>query len=210
MTAGTYSPTSCCPCLLEQDNLLDRVDRWVIEQTVSEGARLKEFAKDFILTFNISNQVRESSDFSAYLEQTLRRYGMEEHPFYAEIYETHILTYAKSMDEFLKVCSRLKISITQKGFTSATALFNTGLGKETDVLKVTAPLLKGIGSAEDQMKVLKALVSLCHSFGKRICVTHVEEQEINDMAVASGCDYIEGYYHCKPMELTELYEILAS
>ena len=202
-------PSQLLP-LLEREGLLDRVDRWVIEQTVAEGALLKECAKDFILTFNISNQVLESNGFAMFLEQTLQRYGMDEHPFYAELYEMHILAYAKRVDEFLKVCRKLRISITQKGFASATALFHAGLSRETNVLKLSVPLIRAFGTPEEQMKVLQSLVHLCHSFGKKICVTQVEDEEINDMVVASGCDYIEGYYHYGTMELQELYEILVS
>ncbi|MDO5135338.1 MAG: EAL domain-containing protein [Eubacteriales bacterium] len=194
--------------LLEREGLLVGIDRWVIEQTICEGTRLKDCAKDYILTFNISHQVCQSKGFTDFLDQTLRRYGMDDHQFFAELYETHMLTHTESVTEFIKFCKKLGIQITQKGFGSLNSLFHVGMHSDTDVLKLGLSLLETMGTKEDQMKCLQSLVYLCHKFGKKLCVTEVENKEDNDMVVASGCDYIQGYYHHCPMELSELYDFL--
>lgn len=194
--------------LLEREGLLDRIDRWVIEQMISEGARLKNCAGDYILTFNVSNQVCQSKGFSEFLEETLRRYGMTEHKFYAELYETHMLTNTESVIEFIKICKKLGIKITQKGFDSLNSLFHVGMHRDIDVLKLNLSLLKTLGAKEDQMKCLQSLVYLCHKFGKKLCVTEIEDKESSDMVTESGCDYAQGYYYHSPMELSELYDFL--
>lgn len=194
--------------MLEKEGSLAQVDRWVMEQTICAGARLKNCAKDFVLTFNASNQVLQSKGFTDFLKQTLQCYGMEKHNFYVELYEAHLLKFAEDVSHLVAICKESGIQITQKRFGSLTSLFKTVMEPDVAVLKLDISLLNTLPTEEERANYLKTIVFMCHQYGKRLCLTGVESAQANDMVISHGCDYIQGYYYYSPLELSDLYALL--
>lgn len=194
--------------MLEKEGLLAQVDRWVMEQTIRAGARLKNCAKSFILTFNVSNQVLQSKGFTDFLKQTLQCYGMEKHNFYVELYAAHMLKFREDVSHLVAICKESGVRITQKQFGSLTSLFKIAMEPDVAVLKLDISLLNTLQTEEERSNYLKTIVFMCHQYQKSLCLTGVEDEKNNEIAISHGCDYIQGYYYYCPLELSDLYALL--
>ena len=194
--------------MLEKEGLLAQVDRRVMEQTIRAGAQLKNCAKNFILTFNVSNQMLQSNGFTDFLKQTLQDYGMEKHNFYVELYAAHMLKFTEDVSHLVAICKESGVRITQKRFGSLTSLFKSAMEPDVAVLKLDISLLNTLQTEEERSNYLKSIVFMCHQYHKRLCLTGVEDVKNNEIAISHGCDYIQGYYYYCPLELSDLYALL--
>ena len=200
-------PGSLLP-LLEREHLMDRVDRWVVEQTVRVGARLRDCARSFILSFNVSQQSLHAPDFTQFLAQTLGRYGMERHSFYVELSECGPGMDPQLTCAFLQTMEKLGVRVTRKQFGSVHAAFRAAMAPDTHVLKVDVSLLEQLSTWEERTKYLHSLAYTCHQFDKGLCLTGLETAGQAGYMDASGCDYGQGYHFYRPLELAQLYRML--
>lgn len=194
--------------LLENEDLLAQVNRWIIEQVFSAGSRLHGCAQDFIFGFNVSAKALCSDGFIDFLRKLVDQYGVRSQTFFAEVLESNILNHSRLWDEFSSVCGSLGIHIMQKRFASLNAPFRALMERKTEVLKLDLSLVEELPTEAEQEQYMKSLVYSCHTFGKRISLCGVENEEIHKKGVACGFDYLQGNYHYRPMELSELYALL--
>lgn len=194
--------------LLEAEGLMAQVDRWVIEQTVNAQIRLRNCRKDFLVGFNVSDQVLQSKGFLDFLRQTLSRCELQEGGFYIEIKEEHLLSHEGHIEPFLDECKKMGINVMQKGFGALSSLLKAGIDRSTDAVKLNISLLSELKTEEEQIKYLQSLVYLCHQFGKAVSIIGTEDEDGCRKAGSCSCDYIQGYSYYYPLELSEVYALL--
>ena len=56
---------------------------------------------------------------------------------------------------------------------------------------------------------ITSIVYACHQFGKVFRMEGVETDFQDEIVKESGCDLIQGFYYYRPMELEQLYRLLA-
>ena len=64
--------------------------------------------------------------------------------------------------------------------------------------------------SEDKMNFIASIVYACHRFGKKVCVEGVENQVQNALIRECGCDMIQGFYYYRPMEVDDVYRLVAA
>ncbi len=68
-------------------------------------------------------------------------------------------------------------------------------------------LLISYRSIQDNIKVMNSIISLAHSLDLSITAEGIEDSKQYDRLKAGGCDYIQGYYFSKPLEIDMANEI---
>ena len=53
-----------------------------------------------------------------------------------------------------------------------------------------------------------SVIYACHRFGKQVCVEGVETEEELAAIQKTGCDFIQGFYFYRPMELEDFFRTL--
>ena len=69
--------------------------------------------------------------------------------------------------------------------------------------------MREITSSSDKLDFMMSVIYACHRFGKKVCVEGVETQEELQMVRQTECDYIQGFYFARPLELDDLHHMLA-
>ena len=111
---------------------------------------------------------------------------------------------------FVTVCRKLGIRIALDDFGSGYSSLRMLLQYPTNIIKLDRSLLGEMVESADKMNFISSIVYACHRFGKMVCMEGVETAEENTLIRESGCDLIQGYYYHKPMELNDVYRLLAS
>lgn len=203
------SPAVFVP-MLEKDNMIHLAGRWVFEQAVCACMRLVSYDPDFYLSFNVSLYQLSDSHFLNFMEETLGKYQMDGCHLVAEMTESCMDEKPEKLLHFVTVCRKLGIRIALDDFGSGYSSLRMLLQYPTNIIKLDRSLLGEMVESADKMNFISSIVYACHRFGKMVCMEGVETAEENTLIRESGCDLIQGYYYHKPMELDDVYRLLAS
>ena len=196
--------------MLEKENMIQQVGRWVFEQTVCTCMRMLSYRPAFYLAFNVSLLQMTDVLFPDFMEEMLVKYQLDGKYLVAEMTESCIDGQPDKLVHFVNTCSRLGIRIALDDFGSGYSSLRMLLQYPSSIIKLDQSLLVEMTASEDKMNFISSIVYACHRFGKKVCMEGVETSEQDRMIKESGCDMIQGYYYYQPKEIEEIYSILVS
>lgn len=194
--------------MLEKDNMIHLVGRWVFEQAVCTCMRLISYAPDFYLTFNVSLQQMSDKELPKFMEETLAKYNVDGSHLVAELTESSLDEQPEKVLYFVNTCARLGIRMALDDFGSGYSSLRMMLQYPSSIIKLDRSLLGEMTESEDKMNFISSIVYACHRFGKKVCMEGVETPEQDALIREAGCDLIQGYRYFRPMEVNDLYSML--
>ena len=189
--------------------MIHSVGRWVLEQTVCNCLRINAYRSDFYLSFNVSLHQMSDEHFPDVMAQTLAKYNLEGSHLVAEVTESCMDADAENLRRFAGMCRDKGVRIALDDFGSGYSSFRMLLQYPTDIIKVDRSILGEMTASNEKKNFISSIVYACHKFGKQVCMEGVETREQNNLIKESGCDMIQGFYYYLPMELEEIYHLLA-
>jgi EAL domain-containing protein (putative c-di-GMP-specific phosphodiesterase class I) len=66
------------------------------------------------------------------------------------------------------------------------------------MLKIDGSFITNLINDETDQLLVKSMIDVAHSLGKKVVAEYVENREIMDKLVEYGADYVQGYYIGKP------------
>ena len=76
------------------------------------------------------------------------------------------------------------------------------------LIKLDRMLMCEVTSSKEKMDFIMSVIYACHRFGKQVCVEGVETAEELAAIQKTGCDFIQGFYFYRPMELEDFFRTL--
>ena len=77
-----------------------------------------------------------------------------------------------------------------------------------DLVKFDRSMLEEVAHSKEKLDFIVNTIQTCHQFHKKVCVEGVEDGQELALARQTKCDFIQGFYFYKPLEITELLELL--
>ncbi|MBI2382025.1 MAG: EAL domain-containing protein [Gammaproteobacteria bacterium] len=78
-----------------------------------------------------------------------------------------------------------------------------------DKLKLDKSFVHDLGRSDNDLAIARAVISLGHSLGLAVLAEGVETREQLGQLLELGCDEIQGYYYCRPMDAAQATRWLA-
>lgn len=203
------SPSEFIP-IMEKENIIHVAGRWVFEKAVCTQLRISSYKKDFYVAFNISIDQLADLKFADYMGEILKKYNVDGKHLVAEMTENCMDEHPEKMTEFVRLCHDLGIRIALDDFGNGYSSLRRLLKYPSSIIKLDRSIMREMMKSEDKKNFIASIVYACHSFGKKVCMEGVETAEQNSMITDSECDMIQGYYHYKPLEINEMYSLLAT
>lgn len=196
--------------LLEQTRQILAVGRWVFEQAVINAKQISAYDPDFVLGVNVSYFQVLDAEFLPFMKATLDKWGVEGQRILVEITETNYNESPRTLQKFLESCKEMGIQLALDDFGTGYSSLELLLKHSSDIVKLDRSLMKEMSLSRTNNDFITAIVYACHKFGKKVCVEGVETDfELNNVLEAD-CDYVQGFYFYRPMELADFYELLAN
>lgn len=196
--------------MLEKDNLIHLAGRWVFEQAVCRCMRLAAQVPSFYLTFNVSLRQLSDEHLADFMKSTMEKYRLDGCHLIAEVTESCMDEQPEHLMRFVNACKNLGIRIALDDFGSGYSSLQMLLQYPSSIIKLDRSLLAEMTESADKMNFISSIVYACHRFGKKVCMEGVETEEQNVLIRESGCDMIQGYYYYRPMEVEQVYRLLAT
>lgn len=182
-----------------QQDLSEKIDRWVILQSIKLLSDHRANGHDTKLIINITGESLKDQTLLPWLSVALKAARMPSDAIVFQFAESDATTYLKQAKEFTRGLKELHCKISISRFGCALNPFNTLKHLEVDYLKVDGSFMKDIGSDESR-EALKEMVAAAHAQGKLTIAPFVESAAILSTLWQIGVNYIQGYYLQAPTE----------
>lgn len=182
-----------------QQELSEKIDRWVILQAIKLLAEHRANGHDTKLIINITGDSLRDQTLLPWLSVALKAARMPSDAIIFQFSENDATTYLKQAKEFTRGLRELHCKISLSRFGCALNPFNNLKHLEVDYLKIDGSFTKDLGSKESQ-EALKEIVASAHAQGKLTIAPFVESAAMLSTLWQIGVNYIQGYYLQAPSE----------
>lgn len=189
--------------VLEQHHLMIKVDLCMIENICRDIADRKNKGFAAIpISFNLSRYDLSVPDLHEQINAILERYGVQSSTLSVEITETVIqdknIDIVNHIERFHQDGFQVWIDDFGSGYSSFSELKNY----DFDMVKIDMDFLRN-PNAKTPL-ILRSIIYMAEQLGVRTLAEGVEEQEQIQFLKKQKCNYLQGYYYSRPMELSEL------
>ncbi len=189
----------------ERYGLMPRLDRWVIERTLTELGTLRQLERPLPrLAVNLSAASLEDGELFSFVSNGLRRHRVPAHRLSFELTETAAVTQLTAVSGLLKGLRSLGCSIGLDDFGAGMSSFGYLRRLPVDYVKIDGSFVHKMHADP----VDRAMVASIHWVGRVMGLRTVAERVECDSVLQAlrevGVDYAQGYAIARPLPLTTL------
>ena len=187
--------------IAEQSVLMRQIQSFVITEAISQRAQWKrQGIHDVRIDINFSGASQLISEMIPQLLQVVDDAGISPADIGIELTE-HTL-----IDASEQTIARLS-DLRERGSTISLDDFGTGYSSlgylknlPVDILKIDRAFVKDLPDGKMDCAIVKAVIAMGHSMGKRVLAEGVETQAQMDYVHGEGCDLAQGFLLYRPVE----------
>ena len=194
--------------ILERTGLICQVGKFVFEEAAKLSREIKKYREGFRLNVNISYIQIMDNELADFIEKTLKKYDLTGNEIVVELTENNYDEDKEKVLCFADRCRKMGMMTAIDDFGVGYSSISFLIRYHASVVKIDKSLVKESIKSEQNKKFLGGIISACKNFGMSVCVEGVEKEEEKEMVRQLNCDYIQGYYFFKPMELYNFSELL--
>jgi diguanylate cyclase (GGDEF)-like protein/PAS domain S-box-containing protein len=201
---GNIIPPGLFLAAAERYNLSSKIDRWVIQTTLSWLDAYSDLQqKDYSWGINLSGQSLGDESLLDFVIDELDRKQIAPDKIYFEITETAAISNLDHAIRFIKALKQLGCRFALDDFGSGLSSFSYLKNLPIDYIKIDGVFIKNILNDNFDLSLVKSINNTAHDLGKITIAEFVENDAIREKLKILGVDYVQGYAICKPMPLSE-------
>lgn len=182
-----------------QQELSEKIDRWVILQSIKLLADHRASGHETRMIINITGESLRDQTLLPWLSVALKASRLPSDAVVFQFSESDATTYLKQAKDFTRGLRELHCKVSLSRFGCSLNPFNNLKHLEVDYLKIDGSFTKDLGSKESQ-DTLKEMVASAHAQGKLTIAPFVESAAMLSTLWQIGVNYIQGYYLQAPSE----------
>ncbi len=201
------SPRAFLP-LAERFNLIQKIDLWVVEESIRMLESLHAVQRDASFSVNLSGTTLSSNDTLHRLNSMIRQARIPPHALIFEITETNAIQNTEVAHNFIE-------SLRGRGWRFALDDFGTGFSSFSQVKRLPVDIVKIDGQFVQDMvidnidrHIVSAINQITQSLGLETVAEYVETPDTLRQLAEMGVDHVQGFYISQP--LTNITERAAS
>ena len=198
--------------LFERDGNMEIMDRHVFELVCRQLADWRREGRQLVpVSVNVSRRnIAQGRRFVDGMEKTMARYGIDK-----ELIELEVLENDASVDEdtlitFLRAIKSSGFRIAMDDFGSGYSSLGLLYGMPIDCLKLDKGLFDGWQEdmPDSDTSLVRHIIQVAHETGRVVVAEGIEQKYQVELLRRFQCDYIQGYYFCKPIPADEFAEFM--
>lgn len=205
---GLISPARFIP-ILEENTQIVKFGDWILRQSCLLNKEIQKKGLNAItIAVNISSVQLKRRNFVKKVLEILNETGLEPKYLELEITESVLI---EGFDEVLEKLGQLKelgIKISLDDFGTGFSSLNYLRQLPIDTLKIDRSFLSEMSETSNDRAIIGTIISLAHKLNMEVVAEGVETQEHNEYLIKNHCDYLQGFYHSKPVSINDLEKML--
>jgi diguanylate cyclase (GGDEF)-like protein/PAS domain S-box-containing protein len=196
---GFISPCEFIP-IAEETGLIFDLSRWMLTKVCHQLKEWHSLGFDFKrVSVNLSALDLINVNLAAEIISLIYEASAEPHWLKIEITETALMAAPEQSINTLKklVNTGIHVAIDDFGTGYSSLAYLKSLPATS--LKIDQSFIRNIMTSAEDQAVVKAVISMAHSLGKKVTAEGVETQEQLDFLTVRHCDFAQGYLFSKPL-----------
>ncbi len=191
--------------LAEEHGLIFNLDLWVFEQCCKDLLWLRENIDGQIkIAVNISVRECESMHYAHKLISLCEKYGVSFSDFELEITESHHSRDFRKVKAFCDTLANLGAMFSLDDFGTGQSPLSNLCQLPVNLIKIDRSFVRNLDQNGREQILIKNLINIAHDMQIEAVAEGVELEYQRDMLVNMGCDQLQGYFLCKPVDRNEL------
>lgn len=189
----------------ERFNLSHRIDRWVIDNTLSWMTKhLEEIEHVDHISINLSGLTLSNESILTHIISSVSQSNIPPSKICFEITETAAIANLVQAKYFISVLKTLGCQFALDDFGSGLSSFAYLKNLKVDLLKIDGMFVKDMVKDPIDEAMVKSINDVGHVMGMRTIAEFVEDDAIKHRLVVMGVDYAQGYGLGKPVPIDEI------
>lgn len=200
---GYISPAVFIP-VFESNGFVSRMDEYVWEQACKCLQRWKQKCGEWperSISVNISRIDLFYLNVCDIFEKLVETYEIPKNLLKLEITESAYIQDEGIITTVIQRLQNLGFIIEMDDFGSGYSSLNSLMNAPVDILKLDMRFLLGNDPRNRSKTIIKSIVEMASKIGLKVVAEGVETEEQALFMKSVGCDYIQGYYYAKPMDV---------
>ena len=207
-TDGKLNPPAEFIEAAECYNRMQRIDRWVIENTFKWLNRLSSKNMPIpSVSINLSGNSLNDDQFMDFILEQFAQYKVHTGKVCFEVTETATINNLAETADFIREIKKIGCTFALDDFGSGNASYQYLRHLPVDYLKIDGMFVKEIDKSAHDYALVKSMNEIAHLMGKKTIAEYVESEAIIQQLKKIGVDYVQGYAIGKPTLLEQLTEI---
>lgn len=205
---GIISPVRFIP-ILEENTQIVKFGEWILRQSCFLNKEIQKKGLNVItIAVNISSVQLKRKNFVDKVLEILNETGLEPKYLELEITESVLIEGFEEVLEKLAQLKEIGIGISLDDFGTGYSSLNYLRQLPIDTLKIDRSFLSEMSETSNDRAIIGTIISLAHKLDMEVVAEGVETQEHNDYLIKNHCDYLQGFYHSKPVSINNLEKML--
>lgn len=213
-TRGLVAPLDFIP-LAEETGVISAIGRFVLEQacrqTTDWQRRIdRDDAAPLSVSVNLSLKQTITPDFTAVVEEVVRRSGLDAASVRLEITESFAIDDAERTARLIRDLRVLGIGVYLDDFGTGYSNLDHLHRLSLDGLKIDRSFVMQMHDGPTQEQIVRTVRDLARNIGVPAIAEGVESHQQLDALRALGCEAAQGYLFSRPVPASEMERLLAA
>ncbi|MCE2948300.1 MAG: putative bifunctional diguanylate cyclase/phosphodiesterase [bacterium] len=207
---GLLLPAAFLP-LAEDIGVIDAMGDWVLEQACSQAAEWsRRGISNARISVNLSTLQCTRADLVERISQALGNSRLDPSRLEIEVTETLLLRGAGPASAFVHDLKALGVTVAIDDFGTGYSSLSNLTRLPIDRLKIDGTFVQGLGNRDDDEAVVTGIVQMAHALQLTTVAEGVETVQQVRFLRDCGCDDLQGYLICPPLNGDAMNDWLSS
>jgi diguanylate cyclase (GGDEF)-like protein/PAS domain S-box-containing protein len=210
-TQGLIDPSDFIP-IAEDTEMIVLIGRQVLTQSCRQMASWQRrfgAAAPRVMCVNVSSKQFADADLTGQVEAVLAESGLPPSSLKLEITESAFLGDIRAAQVTLRRLQSIGVAWSLDDFGTGYSSLSYLHRLHVDTVKVDRSFVSRIG-VDDGSEMVRAIAAIAHSMGMDVVAEGVETVEQLEGLRAIGCEYAQGFYFSRPVDVTAATELIVS
>ncbi len=199
---GLIAPAEFIP-VAEETGLIIPIGAWVLREACYQMRLWRETipgAADLTMSVNLSIKQLIQPDFPAQIERVLAETRLPAAALELEITETVIMDQAEATAAILNRLHDMGIGLCFDDFGTGYSSLSVLHRFPMDTLKIDRSFISRMGESDENIEIVRAVVTLARNLGRKVVAEGVETEEQLAQLAALDCDAVQGFFFSRPVD----------
>lgn len=195
---GLLLPGEFVP-LAEETGVIQPLTNWILEHTIGQCALWRQNKYDVGVCVNLSAHNLEEVELVKNVKAFLDNAGLPPERLTLEVTETILMEDTGNAVDILWALHDMGVEISVNDF--GTGYSSLGRLKQLPLteLKMDRSFITEMESDQDNMIIVRSIITLAHNLGLRVTAEGVEEEKVWKLLCEMKCDRMQGSYFSEPL-----------
>ncbi len=204
---GLISPNEFIP-IIESSYLINQLSLMVLKKVIKDfEPYIESLPKKFRISVNITTFDFNDKEIIMQFVHLIESSSIPTSRFIFEITESHYIDHVEKTNQIVALLHAKNMLVAIDDFGTGYSSINSLKSINIDLVKIDRAFIKDYPKS-DQGEMIKTIIHLIHGLHKTVIVEGTETQAHIDFCVKNHCEYIQGFYISKPIDILSIMKMI--